>query len=128
MFTWAMRKIFGTSHERAVRRMRPRVEAINKLEKDMQKLTDAELLSGPFNPETLKAEAARMGPGVTFVSATPVREKDKLGVKAVFAFKDVNTLKVNQKPMADAAPSGKPLAKAACRAEAVGEGGGEALL
>jgi preprotein translocase subunit SecA len=43
MFTWAMRKIFGTSHERAVRRMRPRVEAINKLEKDMQKLTDAEL-------------------------------------------------------------------------------------
>src|SRR5262245_48645533 len=43
MFTWAMRKIFGTSHDRAVRRMRPRVEAINKLEKDMEKLDDAEL-------------------------------------------------------------------------------------
>ena len=43
MFTWAMRKIFGTSHDRAVRRMRPRVEAINKLEKEMAKLTDAEL-------------------------------------------------------------------------------------
>ncbi len=75
--------------------------------KDPMKLTDQELLSGPFNPEVLKAEAARMGEGVTFVSATPIREKDKLGVKAVFAFKDVNTLKVNQKPMAEAAPSGK---------------------
>jgi preprotein translocase subunit SecA len=38
-----MRKIFGTSHDRAVRRMRPRVEAINKLENEMKKLTDAEL-------------------------------------------------------------------------------------
>lgn len=75
--------------------------------KDPTKVTDQELLSGPFNPETLKAEAARMGTGVTFVSATPIREKEKLGVKAVFAFKDVNTLKVNQKPMAEAAPSGK---------------------
>jgi hypothetical protein len=75
--------------------------------KDPTKLTDQELLSGPFNPETLKAEAARMGGGVTFVSATPVREKDKLGVKAVFAFKDVNTLKVNQKPMAEGTPGGK---------------------
>src|SRR5688572_23712914 len=43
MFTWAMRKIFGTSHDRAVRRVRPKVEAINKLEKDMEKLKDAEL-------------------------------------------------------------------------------------
>src|SRR5689334_17383983 len=43
MITWAMKKIFGTSHERAVRRMKPKVEAINKLEKDMKKLSDAEL-------------------------------------------------------------------------------------
>jgi hypothetical protein len=75
--------------------------------KDASKLTDKELLSGPFDPEALKAEAARMGAGVTFVSATPVREKDKLGVKAVFAFKDVNTLKVSQKPMAEGTPGGK---------------------
>ena len=71
---------------------------------DPTKMTDQELLSGPFNPETLKAEAARMGEGVTFVSATPIREKDKLGVKAVFAFKDVNTLKVNQKPLTPVGP------------------------
>ena len=74
---------------------------------DPSKLTDKDLLTGPFNPELLKAEAGRMGEGVTFVSATPIREKEKLGVKAVFAFKDVNTLKVNQKPMAEAAPNGK---------------------
>ena len=43
MISWAMKKIFGTSHDRAVRRMRPKVEAINKLEKEMAKLTDAEL-------------------------------------------------------------------------------------
>jgi preprotein translocase subunit SecA len=43
MITWAMKKIFGTSHERAVRRMKPKVEAINKLEDAMKKLSDAEL-------------------------------------------------------------------------------------
>ncbi|MBK8253450.1 MAG: preprotein translocase subunit SecA [Polyangiaceae bacterium] len=43
MFTWAMRKIFGTSHDRAVRRLKPKVEAINKLEKEIEKLSDAEL-------------------------------------------------------------------------------------
>jgi preprotein translocase subunit SecA len=43
MLTWAMKKIFGTSHDRTVRRMRPRIEAINALESDMQKLSDAEL-------------------------------------------------------------------------------------
>ena len=43
MFTWAMKKLFGTSPERAVRRLRPKVEAIGALEKDMKKLSDAEL-------------------------------------------------------------------------------------
>ena len=43
MITWAMKKIFGTSHDRAIRRMKPRVEAINRLEESMKKLSDAEL-------------------------------------------------------------------------------------
>jgi hypothetical protein len=77
-----------------------------KDDKDPTKMTDKELMSGPFDPEELKKEAAKMGPGVTFVSATPIREKDRLGAKAVFAFKDVSTLKLNQKPMADAAGPG----------------------
>ncbi len=43
MITWAMKKVFGTSHERAIRRMKPRVDAINRLEESMKKLSDAEL-------------------------------------------------------------------------------------
>jgi hypothetical protein len=76
--------------------------------KDPSQISDKELLEGPFDPEELKKEAAKMGPGVTFVSATPVREKDRLGVKAVFAFKDVNQLQLSQKPLpADGPGAGK---------------------
>ena len=74
--------------------------------KDPSKITDKELLDGPFDPEELKKEAAKMGPGVTFVSATPVREKTRMGVKAVFAFKDVNQLVLNQKPLPEGGPGG----------------------
>ena len=38
-----IKKVFGTSHEREIKRLRPRVERINDLEPAMQKLTDAEL-------------------------------------------------------------------------------------
>ncbi|HKY34748.1 MAG TPA: preprotein translocase subunit SecA [Polyangiaceae bacterium] len=43
MLTWVAKKLFGTSNERAVRRMKPLVVAINELESKMQKLSDAEL-------------------------------------------------------------------------------------
>src|SRR3984885_6950437 len=43
MFSWALKKVFGTSHEREIRRLRPGVEAINALEPTISKLTDAEL-------------------------------------------------------------------------------------
>ncbi len=43
MITWAMKKFLGTSHERAIRRMKPRVDAINRLEESMKKLSDGEL-------------------------------------------------------------------------------------
>ncbi len=43
MFAWALKKVFGTSHEREIRRLRPRVEAINALGLFISKLTDAEL-------------------------------------------------------------------------------------
>jgi preprotein translocase subunit SecA len=43
MLAWAMKKIFGTANERAVNKMRPRVEAINAMEERMKKLSDAEL-------------------------------------------------------------------------------------
>jgi preprotein translocase subunit SecA len=43
MLAWALKKVFGTSHEREIRRLRPRVEAINALEPTISKLSDAEL-------------------------------------------------------------------------------------
>jgi preprotein translocase subunit SecA len=43
MFTWVAKKLFGTSNERAVRRMQPMVVQINALEPMAQKLSDAEL-------------------------------------------------------------------------------------
>jgi preprotein translocase subunit SecA len=43
MFSWALKKIFGTSHERAVRRMQPKVAAINALEPTISALSDDEL-------------------------------------------------------------------------------------
>ena len=43
MLAWALKKVFGTSHEREIRKLRPRVEVINALEPGMAKLSDAEL-------------------------------------------------------------------------------------
>jgi preprotein translocase subunit SecA len=43
MFSWALKKVFGTSHERAVRRMQPKVAAINALEPTMMEMSDEEL-------------------------------------------------------------------------------------
>jgi preprotein translocase subunit SecA len=43
MFTWIAKKVFGTSNERAIRRIQPLVAAINALEPAMKELTDAEL-------------------------------------------------------------------------------------
>ena len=43
MITWALKKLLGTSHEREVKKLRPRVEAINALEAGIAKLSDAEL-------------------------------------------------------------------------------------
>jgi preprotein translocase subunit SecA len=43
MFTWIAKKVFGTSNERAMRRIQPLVGAINALEADLKELSDAEL-------------------------------------------------------------------------------------
>ncbi|MDB4946007.1 MAG: Protein export cytoplasm protein SecA ATPase helicase [Labilithrix sp.] len=43
MLAWALKKILGTSHEREVKKLRPLVDEINKLEDKMSKLTDAEV-------------------------------------------------------------------------------------
>jgi preprotein translocase subunit SecA len=43
MLTWIAKKLFGTSNERAIRRIKPLVLRINALESATQKLTDDEL-------------------------------------------------------------------------------------
>ncbi len=43
MLTWALKKILGTSHEREIRKLKPLVEEINKLEPALAKLKDHEL-------------------------------------------------------------------------------------
>jgi preprotein translocase subunit SecA len=43
MLTFLAKKIFGTANERAVRRMQPRVNAINALEERMKQLSDSSL-------------------------------------------------------------------------------------
>src|ERR1700744_3616744 len=45
MLAWALKKALGTSHEREIRRLRPRVEAINALGPSIEKLTDAQLVA-----------------------------------------------------------------------------------
>src|SRR5579859_5251599 len=43
MLAWALKKVFGTSHEREIRKLRPRVVAINALEERIAALSDSEL-------------------------------------------------------------------------------------
>jgi hypothetical protein len=52
----------------------------------------------PKDIEQAKAEAAKLGEGVTFVKAEPVDTKEAKGMRAIYSFKDVTKLKVSQKP------------------------------
>ena len=49
-----------------------------------------------FDPTKLKAEAAAMGEGVTYLSGERVATADFSGYRAVYAFTDINRLKLNQ--------------------------------
>ena len=48
MLTWALKKILGTSHEREIKKLKPLVEEINKLEPAISKLKDHELKAKTF--------------------------------------------------------------------------------
>lgn len=43
MFNYVVKKVFGTANNRALKKYRAKVEKINALESDIQKLTDEEL-------------------------------------------------------------------------------------
>lgn len=53
---------------------------------------------GFFNEQDLRDAASKMGEGVTFVSATPIRTAQAEGTKALYAFTDITKLRMNQKP------------------------------
>jgi hypothetical protein len=53
---------------------------------------------GFFNEQDLRAAAPKMGEGVTFVSATPIKTAEAEGARAVYAFTDIAKLRLDQKP------------------------------
>lgn len=72
---------------------------------DMQEQTTSSMPS--FDPATLQAEAAKLGPGVRLVSSEPVTRGALKGARMVYAFDDVNALQMNTDPMSAAAGSPK---------------------
>jgi hypothetical protein len=61
-----------------------------------------------YDPKKLRERSAGMGAGVKFVSAKPLEEKGFKGYRAIYSFKDINTLKLSQKsdgPMSETAAS-----------------------
>lgn len=61
-----------------------------------------------FDEAKLKAAAAKMGEGVTLVSAKPVDNDQGKGFTAIYAFTDVNKLKLDQNPGEALPASGGP--------------------
>lgn len=55
--------------------------------------------------EQAKAEAAKMGEGVTFVKAEPIDTPQAKGMRAIYSFRDVTKLKVSQKPSSPGGPA-----------------------
>lgn len=62
---------------------------------DKSKAPTAETM---FSADKLKADAAKLGEGVTFVSSTPVTQGEMKGVKVIYAFTDFNKLKISTSP------------------------------
>lgn len=54
----------------------------------------------------MKRTATRMGEGVTFVSAQPVKDEGFEGTKALYAFTDITKLRVDQDPNLNGAATG----------------------
>jgi hypothetical protein len=52
----------------------------------------------PMSEEQARADAARLGPGATLVSSTPVSDDMGQGRASVYAFTDINQLRVNPQP------------------------------
>ena len=51
-----------------------------------------------YNETELKDKAAKMGEGVEYISSNKITEKTKEGYKAIYSFKDIKKLKIDQNP------------------------------
>jgi hypothetical protein len=54
--------------------------------------------SSPFSEAQLKQTAEKLGKGVRYVSSTPLSQGGFEGVKAIYAFDDINQIRVDQDP------------------------------
>jgi hypothetical protein len=63
---------------------------------EADKKSAADELKEMFSVDKARAAAARMGPGVSFVSASKVNMPERTGLKSVYAFKDVRTLTLSE--------------------------------
>ena len=66
-----------------------------------QKGDAASIESGMLNENGLKAAAARMGSGVSFVSAQKITTSKGNGYKVQYTFTDISKVKLDQNPVAD---------------------------
>lgn len=66
----------------------------------------ADQAPNPVNEDNLKRTAEKMGKGVRLVSAEPMKANGFEGVKALFAFDDINQVQVSQDPDMGGGPDG----------------------
>jgi hypothetical protein len=52
----------------------------------------------PLSEQQARADAARIGPGVTFVSSTPITDAMGNGRETTYAFQDLGQLRIGQQP------------------------------
>jgi hypothetical protein len=62
---------------------------------------DAAVLNSLIDEKSLKAQAAKMGSGVAFVSAVKISTDKGNGYKASYTFKDITKVKIDQNPSGD---------------------------
>ncbi len=73
----------------------------------------ATIEQGMLNEASLKAEAARLGSGVSFVSAQKISSDKGNGWKALYSFKDITAVKLSENPASDLTMPGAAAAAAA---------------
>jgi hypothetical protein len=52
----------------------------------------------PFSEAQMRANAASIGPTVTYLSSTPIKTEEGEGRNIIYAFTDINQLRINQQP------------------------------